>query len=59
MGDAGIRSVIFDPLLPAPLVDEQARQKYFNTVRRINEEGRRLWFAFFKEANTEGETDSA
>jgi len=59
LGDAGIRSVIFNPLLPAPLVDEQARQKYFNTVRRINEEGRRLWFAFFKEANTEGETNGA
>lgn len=53
LGDAGIRSVIFDPLLPAPLVDEEARQKYFNTVRRINEEGRRLWFAFFKDVSTE------
>ena len=51
LGDAGIRSVIFDPLLPAPLVDEEARQEYFNTVRRINDEGRRLWFAFFKQEN--------
>ena len=47
LGDAGIRSVIFDPLLPAPLVDEAARQQYFNTVRRFNDEGRRLWSAFF------------
>ncbi|WP_296245561.1 MULTISPECIES: PaaX family transcriptional regulator [unclassified Psychrobacter] len=47
LGDAGIRSVIFDPLLPAPLVDEAARQQYFNTVRRFNDEGRRLWLAFF------------
>ena len=52
LGDAGIRSVIFDPLLPIPLVDEEARQKYFDTVRRINEEGRRLWFAFFKDIST-------
>ena len=52
LGDAGIRSVVFDPLLPAPLVDEDARQKYFETVRRINEEGRRLWFAFFEEAKS-------
>lgn len=51
LGDAGIRSVIFDPLLPAPLVDEAARQQYFSTVRRFNHEGRRLWFAFFKDAN--------
>lgn len=51
LGDAGIRSVIFDPLLPAPLVDEAARQQYFDTVRRFNDEGRRLWLAFFA-ANT-------
>ena len=50
LGDAGIRSVIFDPLLPAPLVDEAARKQYFNTVQRFNDEGRRLWLAFF-EAN--------
>jgi len=52
LGDAGIRSVVFDPLLPAPLVDEDARQKYFETVRCINEEGRRLWFAFFEEVKS-------
>lgn len=49
LGDAGIRGVIFDPLLPTPLVDEEARQRYFNAVRHLNEEGRRLWLAFFKE----------
>lgn len=49
LGDSAIRSIIFDPLLPAPLVDEKARQKYFNIVRHLNEEGRRLWLAFFKE----------
>lgn len=47
LGDAGIRSVIFDPLLPDPLVNEVERQQYFNTVRRFNDEGRRLWLAFF------------
>ena len=51
LGDAAIRSVIFDPLLPAPLVDEAARQQCFDTVRRFNDEGRRLWLAFFA-ANT-------
>lgn len=51
LGDAAIRSVIFDPLLPAPLVDETARQQCFDTVRRFNDEGRRLWLAFFA-ANT-------
>ncbi len=51
LGDAGIRSVIFDPLLPAPLVNETERQQFFATVRRFNNEGRRLWYAFFKESN--------
>lgn len=51
LGDAAIRSVIFDPLLPAPLVDETARQQCFDTVRSFNDEGRRLWLAFFA-ANT-------
>jgi len=51
LGDAGIRSVVFDPLLPAPLVDECARQQYFKTVRRFNKKGRRLWLAFFAEAS--------
>lgn len=50
LGDAGIRSIIFDPLLPHPLVNEVARQEYFDTVRLINEEGRRLWLAFFDNA---------
>ncbi len=53
LGDEGIRSVIFDPLLPHPLVDEAARQQYFNTVRRFNNEGRRLWLAFFRADNAE------
>ncbi len=51
LGDAGIRSVIFDPLLPAPLVNERARQQFFDTVRHFDSEGRRLWYAFFKEGN--------
>lgn len=51
LGDAGIRSVIFDPLLPAPLVNETARQQFFDTVKRFNAEGRHLWYAFFKEGN--------
>lgn len=49
LGDAGIRSVIFDPLLPEPLVNEEARQQYFDTVQHFNEEGRKLWLAFFEE----------
>ena len=52
LGDTGIRGIIFDPLLPTPLIDEEARQRYFNTVRHLNEEGRRLWLAFFKEGIT-------
>ncbi len=49
LGDFAIRSIIFDPLLPAPLVDEDARQHFFDTVRQFNKEGRDLWYAFFDE----------
>lgn len=51
LGDFAIRNVVFDPLLPAPLVDEKARQHFFDTVRQFNTEGRELWYAFFTKAS--------
>jgi len=51
LGDFAIRNVVFDPLLPAPLVEESARQRFFDTVRQFNAEGRKLWYAFFTKVN--------
>ncbi len=43
VGDQGIRDIIFDPMLPAPLVSVPARQAFIEAVRRYDETGRRIW----------------
>lgn len=43
LGNEGIRAVVFDPLLPEPLVDVEARRACFEAVRRIDETGHRIW----------------
>ncbi len=43
VGDQGIRDIIFDPMLPEPLVSVPARQAYIEAVRRYDETGRRIW----------------
>lgn len=46
LGAAAIRQVVFDPLLPAPLVDEQERRAFVETVQRFDKVGRVLWHRF-------------
>jgi phenylacetic acid degradation operon negative regulatory protein len=43
LGHEAIRQLVFDPLLPAPLVDVAARQTFTETVIRFDETGRRIW----------------
>lgn len=43
LGDQAIREVIFDPMLPAPLVSAWERQAFIATVRRYDETGRHIW----------------
>lgn len=43
LGDQAIRRLVFDPLLPAPLVNPVARQAFRETMRRYDEAGRRIW----------------
>lgn len=47
-GDA-IRQVIYDPLLPEPLVDIEARARFFDSVRRFDKAGRSCWQRFYEE----------
>jgi phenylacetic acid degradation operon negative regulatory protein len=35
LGNEAIRQLVFDPLLPAPLVDTDARRAFAETVRQI------------------------
>lgn len=47
LGHQAIRQVVFDPLLPDPLVDVVARQRFFDTVRAFDESGHAIWQRFF------------
>ncbi|MEN8718951.1 MAG: PaaX family transcriptional regulator C-terminal domain-containing protein [Oceanococcaceae bacterium] len=44
-GDQAIRTLIFDPLLPEPLVDTAARAAFTDTVLRFDDAGHRIWRA--------------
>ncbi len=42
-GDQAIRTLIFDPLLPEPMVDVAARAAFTDTVLRFDDAGHRIW----------------
>lgn len=46
LGREGIRTIVLDPLLPGPLVDESKRAAMVDVVRRYNEKGLQLWSRF-------------
>ncbi len=48
LGHAAIRSLVFDPLLPAPLVDAAARSRFIKTVARFDDAGKAVWQRFLK-----------
>jgi phenylacetic acid degradation operon negative regulatory protein len=43
LGDRAIRQLVFDPLLPEPLVDTEARREFIGTLRRFDAAGRAIW----------------
>ncbi|WP_420429065.1 PaaX family transcriptional regulator C-terminal domain-containing protein [Algiphilus sp.] len=43
MGAQAVRSLVFDPWLPAPMIDAEARHTYLETVKRFDETGKALW----------------
>lgn len=43
LGGKAIRQVVFDPLLPEPMVDTKARHAFVDTVRRYDRAGQRIW----------------
>jgi len=43
LGNEAIRQIVFDPLLPAPLVDVEERRAFVATVRRHDDAGRDCW----------------
>jgi phenylacetic acid degradation operon negative regulatory protein len=46
LGDEGIHQLVFDPMLPEPLVDVRLRRAYGEMVKRYDDAGRRVWRRF-------------
>jgi len=47
LGSRAIRQVVFDPLLPEPLVDVGERHAFVDAVRRFDQAGRAIWQRLF------------
>jgi phenylacetic acid degradation operon negative regulatory protein len=46
LGNKAIKDIVFDPLLPAPLINEQMRARFFSTVKEFNAVGQGIWQEF-------------
>ena len=46
VGNQAIRDLVFDPLLPEPLVDVSKRLAYREAVAHYEEVGRSIWARF-------------
>lgn len=53
LGNDAIRQLVFDPLLPAPLVDAAARADFAQAVRRFDDEGHAIWARFLRSPTPE------
>jgi phenylacetic acid degradation operon negative regulatory protein len=49
LGHDAIRQLVFDPLLPAPLVDADARHRFIDAVVRFDAAGQSIWTRFREE----------
>lgn len=49
LGHDAIHQLVFDPLLPAPLVDADARQRFIDAVVRFDAAGQAIWKRFREE----------
>ena len=49
LGDEAIRQLVFDPLLPRPLVDEEARAAFVDAVSRFDAAGQAIWKDFLSD----------
>lgn len=49
LGNDAIRQLVFDPLLPAPLVDVAARRAFVDAVLRFDAAGHEIWNRFLRD----------
>lgn len=52
MGSSAIHQVVFDPLLPAPMVDVIERERFVKVVRQFDKLGKEIWLTL-RQANFE------
>jgi len=52
LGNDAIRELVFDPLLPAPLVDIEARRAFVDAVLRFDAAGHAIWSRFLREGRS-------
>jgi phenylacetic acid degradation operon negative regulatory protein len=52
LGHDAIRALVFDPLLPEPLVDTQARRAFVEAVLRFDAAGQTIWKHFLEAHRT-------
>lgn len=50
LGDEAVRQIVFDPLLPEPLVSETARRAFREVVKRYDSAGHQVWREFLASA---------
>ena len=48
VGDRALRQLVFDPLLPAPLIEEQLRRDFTEIVKAYDKVGEDIWFKFLR-----------
>ena len=54
MGNSAIRQVVFDPLLPDPLVSVSERRAFVDTVLRYDRAGQAIWRRFLSPLIADG-----
>lgn len=53
IGGEAIRRMVFDPLLPAEMVDVEARHAFFETLLRYDEAGRDIWLRLYRSVSAQ------
>lgn len=48
IGDAAIRQLVYDPLLPSELVDVSERQAFIDALQRFDQAGHAIWTALYQ-----------
>jgi phenylacetic acid degradation operon negative regulatory protein len=52
LGSRAIRQIVYDPLLPPPLVDVGERRAFVDAMKEMDRDGRRIWRRFFQLTET-------